>query len=111
MRPVERWWFEKLRDGVLLTGHQRWQTQVVRELLQDDYATSMGKTRNLATATELGMHLSKLVPGLEDARKAVPGSSMRKWYWLFPPLADCRAHFDRLMRTKHSWPSEEGPDV
>jgi hypothetical protein len=111
MRPAEKWWFEKLREGALLPSHHQWRQEVLRDELHEDYAAALGKARNQATATELGVHLRKLVPGLDETRRAVPGTSIRKWYWVLPELQVCRAHFDRLTRIANAWPSEDGPSV
>jgi len=37
MAPEELWWFEKLKDGVLLPDHDEWLTEVAREDLRADF--------------------------------------------------------------------------
>ena len=116
MKAHERWWYEKLQDGRLLSQHTSWNQEVLRDDLQTDFAAALGyaPTRDRVVATQLGLHLPKLLPsgfpGSLQRSEAVPGeagTTRRRRYWTFPTLAECRAHFDRLTRTSHPWPEED----
>ena len=116
MKPAERWWYDKLLRGQLLPGPDKWQTEVQREAIHDDFAKAV---RNLGSAdrgtqTELGLFLKRVLPDGYPTVVIVPappfavGGPSRAWG--IPSLADCRRHFDDLMRQEHDWPSE-GPDA
>ena len=64
MAPHEKWWLQKLSDGRLLPGHEGWRAEVPRDALYDDYIVVTGKAgvSPRAIATELGLHLAKLLP-------------------------------------------------
>ena len=64
LAPHEKWWLQKLNDGRLLPGHEGWRTEVPRDALYDDYIAVTGKAgvSPRAIATEVGIHLMKLLP-------------------------------------------------
>ena len=112
MAPHEKWWLQKLNDGRLLPSHEGWRTEVPRDALYDDYIVVTGKAgvSPRAIATELGLHLAKLLPEgyprrfqrtiLSRVKDHGTGEnvteSQRKWMWGFPPLRECRSHFDTI---------------
>ena len=114
MTPQQRWWFEKLNSGELLPGHENWPLEVLRENLHRDFVETMRSlaAKDGATPTELGIHLRKLLPSGYPRKsqrmvELFPGHGKeKKWHWGLPCLSECRAHFDRLTRTEHEWPSD-----
>ena len=114
MAPHEKWWLQKLSDGRLLPGHEHWRTEVLRDVLYDDYIAVTGKAgvSPRAIATELGLHLAKLLPEgyprrfqrtiLIKVQDRGTGEyvteSQRKWMWGFPPLRECLNHFDTITK-------------
>lgn len=117
MTPNERWWFQKLSDGHLLPTHETWTQEVVKVALYQDYVDTLGKigVKQKSVATELGMFLARMIPPatLETCRKVVrvprgvgrsdEGQPQSLAHWRFPPLAECRAAFDRLSGAGHQW--------
>ena len=108
MKPHERWWFEKLKDGRLLPGHSGWKTVVQRDGLREDFCAELKMSGEKGAATQLGMLLPKLLPpGFPrrfQRKVGAPGvAPTRRWHWGLPPLNVCREHFDYLMRTKNDW--------
>ncbi len=114
MAPHEKWWLQKLTDGRLFPGHEGWRTEVARDALYDDYVAVTGKAGGSprAIATELGLHLAKLLPEryphrfqrtiLFQIKDPDTGEyvteSRRKWMWGFPRLGECRSHFDTIAK-------------
>jgi hypothetical protein len=116
MTPQQRWWLDKLTDGRLLPFHDDWQSEVICEALQADYAETLKNlgVRSGATPTELGIGLKKLAPSgypgkfqrVVELLEPYQGKQ-RKWHWRFPSLSECRAHFDHLTRSQHAWPDPD----
>lgn len=122
MTPTQRWWYDKLRSGQLLAWHDGWKTEVSRRELHDDYIIVLQKTgiNRRGTETELAMALKDLVPGLGTVRrhmnvKAGDGphgpvfEKRLERCWVLHQLADCRKHFERLLKQKLDWEDGEIP--
>ena len=113
MKPHEKWWFEKLLDGRLLPDHDGWHQEVMRDALYKDYMKVTGRSgvSSRAIATELGIYLSKLLPPgcprrFQRRLPSTPGElSRRFWFWGFPPLPECRDHFDHVTQGATNWRS------
>ncbi len=112
LSPIERWWLDMLEAGewVALPGQNGvatltfpW-TQVPRFVVHNIYVQSLQKTgvARRSTETELGAALRKLLPpGWPKDSKAFPlyttgGVPSRVNHYLFPPLDQCRAHFEKI---------------
>ena len=111
MEPHEQWWFEKLMDGRLREFDTEWRTQVIREELTADYAQFLGG-RERGTPTQLGIRLKTLLPDgfprmeQRTVEQAYTERQLRRRCWILPSLAECRAYWDRRMRTENTWPEE-----
>ena len=111
MKPHEKWWLEKLMDGRLLPDHDGWRQEVRRDDLYDDYISATGRLglSHRGIATELGIHLSRLLPPgypqrFQHRLASAPGKPpKRAWFWGLPPLPDCRTHFDRISGGATTW--------
>ena len=111
MRPFEKWWLQKLMDGHLLPDHNDWRQEVKRDDLYDDYISITGRLglSRRGIATELGIHLSRLLPPGYPRRfqRRLPSArgdtQRRAWFWGLPPLPECRAHFDQITRGAAGW--------
>lgn len=117
MSPIEQWWFEKLWDGRLLPQQDSWEQSVARDLLYQDFVDSTGSAgqRRAGARTSLGMHLRRLLPPgypgvTQQTRPGPEGGQRRIRLWTFPPLAECREHFDRMMRFENPWPAAQNDD-
>lgn len=107
MTPVQKWWFDRLMDGTVLSKDSNWVNEVETHLVQEDYrshSAAIGCSRK-STETELGAALSKLVPGLQRKRRT--NGQNRHWCYVFPNLIECRAAFDRHMGAKNPWPEDD----
>jgi hypothetical protein len=101
MSPLEHWWFQKLTDGRLLPAHSRWQAEVRKTLLYDNYTEVMQKAgvARRSVETEVGMFLKKVCP--PEYPRHVRHGTVREW--AFPPLDDCRAAFERYLKQPVTW--------
>lgn len=107
---IDDFWYNRLCDGLLLSGHDRWRDRVVVGDFYAEYvkaSSQMGIGRKRSPA-EFGARLHKLVPGLRKVRVSVetdPGVVSRPWSYELPPLQDCRAAFDALLSQSVDWPA------
>jgi hypothetical protein len=107
MSPVQKWWFDRLMDGAVLSTEYTWRTPVECHLVHEDFTEYSRKTgfQRRANETELGLALKKLVP---DLRKPRPTKNKKRtWCYELPPLDECRAAFDRLTGSRNPWPEED----
>ena len=112
LKPIERWWFEKLATGAMSFTTQdaaggfvtvdEWPSSIAKAALHEDYHAFLDKlreTRNRrSTETELGMFLSKLA-------KAISGRGV----WTLKPLEDCRRYWveECGWPKDYRWPEDE----
>jgi hypothetical protein len=121
LKPIERWWFEKLLKGALdLTIEKTdsqgrsniehidcWVSHVPKDALHDNYLQFLDKHRDSrtrrSTETELGMFLKKYTP--VGGQRRLPGtgqSEQRQRVWDLPPLDECRLFWVK----KCNWPED-----
>jgi hypothetical protein len=107
--PAEtKWWLDILMSGQL-PGDSKGTGETSKECLHQDYcvkAQRLGFSRK-SSATELGIMLHKLVPGIREGRHSAPGGKSWRTY-RFPPLAVCRAEFERMVKQPINWGDDEG---
>jgi hypothetical protein len=106
MTPVQRWWFDRLMDGAVISDDNKWINQVETHAVHEDFlkhSSAIGYSRR-SSETELGIALNKLVPGLDRKRRS--RNKDRNWCYVFPDLLECRAAFDRLTGNRNPWPEE-----
>ena len=111
MTSDQKWWLDILRSGQL-PGDDQGMGVAPRAALHDDYVRHAHKVgyRRRASQTELGMALSKLVPGLGRKRIEVEtsgGRCKKVPVYLMPPLDECRAAFSKLVQGADSWPNDD----
>lgn len=113
----EEWWYRKLGDGVLMPQVD-WDKPVVKQELLDDYyeymkALGWGKR---ATATALLQFLHRALPSgwprpCRITRRRVGESREPIADVLpalhFPPIEECRAHWDRHFGAPGAWLSDD----
>ena len=107
MPPTQKWWFDRLMEGAVLSKEYTWRTPIECHLVHEDFiehSSKMGCPRR-ASETELGTALTKLVPGLRKPRPTFSGRRVRCYE--LPPLEECRAAFDRLTKAQNPWPDED----
>jgi hypothetical protein len=125
MDPITAWWFQKLQDGTLPSQNGEWGL-VEKNAMYDDYVNTVGKAGvpRKGMQTALGMKLNKLLPAQypisqkrevtkEDYDPHTDRMVTRKKrvpHWEFPPLKECRDHFEKIAKMEgYNWPEE--PEV
>lgn len=111
----EEWWYQKLCRGTSLEEEEEWKTEIPKDYLVDDYINNAKKFNisRRGSATSLGKQLGKLVPSLEhrqiltDVKVHTPDGfyvyqKKRMYHYIVPPLAECRAHWDKMFG-KEKW--------
>ena len=107
MPTAHKFWLERLRAGTLLKGDYQWKEFVVTEDLHGQYlefAQAVGDKNGLID-TQFGKELRRLCPDLKRVRRTMDGRE--HWVLLTPPLDICRAHFEKVVKMKINWGSEE----
>ncbi len=108
LKPLQRWWLDKLEQGCLSQGSD-WKQEVVKATLLDD--------ARLATYPQLSVHellaeLRRMLPTgypADGARRTVGDNRWRTWR--LPPLGQCRDHFDQTFGSLVEWTSDSRADV
>ena len=111
LRNVERWWFERLHEGRLLTSAtfegRDWEESpayVDRDFLRDDYELWMRDKRFQGEPVDLrqfGIVLRRLCSGVEAKRPRENG--VRTWKYALPDLGTCRQLFVEWMGSPVAW--------
>ena len=100
LKPVERWWFERLKAGYISyyienkkgrTYYEEWPTGIRKSVLHDNYLEFLerhhgdGRTRR-ATETEVGQFLHRY-----GQSQRVLFDGKQRGAWKFDSLGRCRA--------------------
>lgn len=109
MMVEDAWWMSRLRVGTILPGHDAWVDEVPTEALWDSYvryADKVGVNRK-RVETQLGIALQRrmLPKGWPKTLKRFVDhtdergmtTSRRVPHYRFPPLDECRRHFQEMM--------------
>jgi len=108
--PVERWYLGMLREGENDIGS--WKSWAPSESLWTRFTTwCEDEKARVGTKEAFGMRLSKLLPPAprgESRRRQrrQPENEVRAWGYEFPPLEECRLHFERTVGIKIEWVQE-----
>ncbi len=99
LSPQWSWWMERLRIGKLAPDHLFWRTTISRQELRDEFSAAMRSAAiEQRTAIQVGMGAARLLSDvLPDPYPRDGGSVNGDRKWIIPSLADCRAHFERLL--------------
>lgn len=109
--PIDLWWFSVLAGGELpaevpegADEPPRWEdgpVEVDYRAVQSSFRHHAGRGAGTerAVATQLGMRLRRMVPGLRTQRRR--GGSYRGY--VFPSLAECRASFEAMAGARIDW--------
>jgi hypothetical protein len=120
MDDVERWWYNKLLDGILPNARADWHegpTVVIKEHLRADYADFAKDQRvyRPADPVSFGMRLNKLLGGRLENTQVKPDESDyavkvdrmgRASASKLPSLADCRGLMEAKLGSKVNWPRD-----
>lgn len=106
LQPEEQWWLDILMRGTL-PGDYTGEGQTETSVLYQHYLTTAQKAgvNRKSYETQLGYALRGMVPELRKFRRTVasPSGPERHYMYEFPPLAECRKAFDRILGDDHGW--------
>jgi hypothetical protein len=111
LSPEQGWWLDLLRSGQLPHGTKDQRNEVPAVLLFHDYLCHAGNigARHRALETQLGIFLRKVVGGAQllksRNRTYVDKYGFRHQgsFYIFPPLAMCRAKFVEQIGQQIAW--------
>jgi hypothetical protein len=108
----QHWWLDILTRGAL-PGDTTGEGMTETKALYDDYLVRSQKVgvNRKSWDTQLGIALKGMCPGLEKKRPLVHrvgGGTERVTCYVFPPLAKCRAEFERIIAGDNPW-GEDAP--
>jgi len=105
MSPIEKFWYTRLMEGSLSSDYSEWQESIECKPLYDEYkdfGSAIGERYKL-TSSEFGKGLKKLCPSKDKKRRSADHGGGRPYYHVFPPLDECRKHFEDLVRIPIDW--------
>jgi hypothetical protein len=108
---ITAWWFDKLRTGRLTAADDKWVGALNRDVVQDEIGKRISNPHaKRSLETTIGVQLRKLCPAVEDRRVVVigtDGKKRRRHKYLWPSLSECRAAFEKAVRTTINWKTGE----
>jgi len=97
LTPHEEWWYAKLVDGIMMPNlPEPWPRQVMKAALRTDYLEYAHQHRimRIMSPTQMGLFLKRECPGIVG--RQIYQKNHRPYIYDIPPLAVCRADWDRL---------------
>uniref|UniRef100_A0A6M3KI06 NrS-1 polymerase-like helicase domain-containing protein n=2 Tax=viral metagenome TaxID=1070528 RepID=A0A6M3KI06_9ZZZZ len=109
MTPVQKFWFERLRSGMLQNEDRGWTELIQCSVLYTQYLEFCDwiGVRHKKIDRQFGKELKKLCPQI--ARKYLARTDIGaenyiyKWFYQFPPLEICRDLFKNEVKTGLDW--------
>lgn len=107
MDPIPAWWYMKLQDGSISQCHD-WESLPTKLVYQDYLETTSKMSGQIRKANEIsfGMAFAKLLPDGWPQKKKQPKNTItqaRIQHYVLPPLNECRAYFDFLIKGNIEW--------
>jgi hypothetical protein len=113
MDAVQAYWYERLQEGTMPHYDQEegfyyddlWE-RVMKDRFYDDYVKRAGMAgiAHKGVKTTVALGLKKLLPdGYPKTSRRTDEKGNLKYWWEFPPLEECRAHFEKVMKMKCDW--------
>jgi len=109
MPTIQKFWFERLREGTQLKDDVRWEDfSITSALFQEylDFAQNCGERYRLIPK-QFGKEIRRLCPGVRRAQRVI--SSKDQWVLYFPELDIARQDFETLVGVKVGWESDPDP--
>lgn len=112
LTPDEQWWLDRLHDGRVIPGDAEWHQVNERKDIREAYREAMRSLARhehstISVAARVARVLARVLP---DGYPANGGWAGHERKWVFPPLADCRAHFERLLGQAIQWEAAQEGD-
>ena len=114
MNPVQKFWLETLRNGLLKTDENEWSEIIPREEFHNQYlkfCSDIG-VRYKLIPEQFGKAIKKLCPGIEQrylTNKNIDSSGISKqvYHYQFPLLDVCRDAFEQKISMEINWDTDE----
>lgn len=106
LNPIEEWVFESLTNGTISHADfdTDWPDTVDTDRLRETYsryARSRGVKTRVPNSRSFGIKIKSLIPEIKRTKRKELGKSI--WVYKMPTLAESRASWDRLFKTKTDW--------
>jgi phage/plasmid-associated DNA primase len=108
MSPVEKFWYDRLREGTLRKEDDQWKGHVPTEDLYREYieyAKQIGG-HYLLSDSQFGKEVKRLCPQVDKRKPKAEHPSCgngRKNHYVFPALDECRKAFQQLVNIDLQW--------
>jgi len=114
MDPVQKFWLETLRNGLLKTDENEWSEIIPREEFHNQYlkfCSDIG-VRYKLIPRQFGKAIKKLCPGISQrylTDKNIDSSGVAKqvYHYQFPKLDVCRDAFEQKIGIEINWDTDE----
>ncbi len=112
MDPVQKFWLERLRVGVILKGHYRWEDFAPTAALYTEFLEfNRNLGHNYAPApNSFARKLKNLCPGLarkKTQKQTSINANDREWSLYFGSLDECRTRFERILGQSIQWQGDD----
>lgn len=111
MGIAQKFWFERLRDGILLPSHDSWKTEIQSVTFHASYivfADSLGAQRNKKESFQFAKELRRMCPAMIRRRMSkVDETGSRPWIYKFPSLEECRELFCRKLKININFDNDD----
>ncbi|MCM2287116.1 MAG: DUF5906 domain-containing protein [Desulfobacula sp.] len=109
MTQEEKFWYERLQAGTLLSFHDTWVNQVPFSSLYEEYKKFVADTKGTKqfSDTQFGKEILKLCKNIQQTKRSAQG--VRFSEKIFPSLDECRKEFQQRvnMDSKILWDETE----
>ena len=112
MTTVQKYWFERLRDGALSIKSFEWENEIPTAIQYNEYLSFAEtlKDRYPKCEQQFGRELKKMCKGIQKQRVRREGGG-REFVRYFPSLSACRNQFENLVNMSIDWEEKYENDV
>lgn len=115
LSPEQEWWYKKLDEGRLLPHHTKWECEIGKEILLEDYLKYTQKLGILrkSSSTVLGKFFRTFCPPnypISFQRRNESKGGSRPYYYRFPSLEICRNIWNEHYENAFTWQPEHIED-
>ena len=105
MSPVEKFWFDGLKDGTLGRHSDKWKLNIESKDLHSDYQEYAGKIggRYKLTNIQFGRKIKELCPNVDRKKMTRENTKVRVYHYCFPSLMECRKIFESKINIPINW--------
>jgi hypothetical protein len=104
MSTFELYWYDQLCNGILGQLGEDWNEPITVYSFYAsyiDYAQKIGQ-KHRVSKSQMGKELRKLCPNIQRVKKR-HNHLDREFFYIFPPLEECRKVFEERVKIKVDW--------